>query len=98
MNSNERIKFYIDAIAQELLAYITGNTKNYKDGWIPTVTIKEDLGLKFAEYPQNKDKPARGWLFGIVARRLEDLDLIEYDNSGSRSFCKLVKKVKICTE
>jgi len=44
------------------------------------------------EYPQNKDKNARGWLFGIAARRLEDMDMIEYDNSGSRSFCKV--KVK----
>ena len=90
MNRNERIDFYINAIAQEVFGYISENSGNGQDRWIPTVRIKNDLhNLKASEYPQNKDKPARGWLFGIAARRLEDMDMIEYDNSGSRSFCRV---------
>ncbi len=90
MNRNERIDFHITAIAQEVFGYISENSSNHKDGWVPTATIKKDLNnLKASEYPQNKDKPARGWLFGIAARRLEDMDMIEYNNSDSRSFCRL---------
>ncbi len=89
MTRKERIDYHISAISQEVFGYITENSENYPDGWIPTVEIKNDLGLKVSEYPQNKDKPARGWLFGIAARRLEDIDLIEYDNSQSRSFCRI---------
>ena len=92
MTRNERIDYHINAISQEVFGYITENSANHENGWVPTVAIKNDLKLKVPEYPQNKDKNARGWLFGIAARRLEDMDMIEYDNSGSRSFCKV--KVK----
>ncbi|MBI9083505.1 MAG: hypothetical protein JEZ11_07900 [Desulfobacterales bacterium] len=89
MTRNERIKYYIDAISQEVFGYISENSDSEKDGWISTVRIKDDLGLKVPEYPQNKDKSARGWLFGIAARRLEDVGMIEYDNSGTRSYCRV---------
>ncbi len=91
MNRIERIDFHISAIAQEVFGYLSEESVNYENGWIPTVTIKNDLNLKVSEYPQNKDKKAQGWLFGIVARRLEDMDMIEYDNSSSRSFCRVKK-------
>ena len=35
-------------------------------------------------YPQNKDKKARGCLFGITDRRLEDMEMIEYDENTYR--------------
>lgn len=92
MKRNERIEFHINAIAQEVFGYISENSHNHKDGWIPAVKIKDDLSLRIPEYPQNKDKGARGWLFGIAARRLEDMNMIEYDNSGSRSYCRVKKQ------
>ncbi len=94
MNRNERINYYINAICQEVFGYISENSGSYEGGWIPAVIIKDDLNLKVPEYPQNKDRNARGWLFGIAARRLEDLGMIEYDNSGSRSFCRIKKQNK----
>jgi hypothetical protein len=90
MDRNERIDFHINAIAQEVIGYITENSNNYRDGWVPTAMIKKDLNnLRVSGYPQNKDKPARGWLFGIAARRLEDMNMIEYNNSEPRSFCRV---------
>jgi len=35
-------------------------------------------------YPQNKDKKARGRLFGITERRLEVMEMIEYDENTYR--------------
>ena len=92
MNRAERINYHINAISQEVFGYISENSYSHKDGWVPTVAIKDDLNLKVPEYPQNKDKKAQGWLFGIAARRLEDMEMIEYDNSGSRSFCRVKKQ------
>ncbi|MCK4827322.1 hypothetical protein KA005_66945 [bacterium] len=95
MTRNERINYHINAICQEVFGYISENSDSEKGGWIPAVKIKNNLGLKVPEYPQNKDKSARGWLFGIAARRLEDMGMIEYENSGSRSFCRVNRQNKI---
>lgn len=92
MNRKERIQYHLDAITQEVFGYISENQEKFPNGWVPTAAIKDDLGLKVPEYPKNKDKPGRGWLFGIAARRLEDMGLIAYDNAGSRSFCRIVSK------
>ena len=89
MNRIERIDYHITAISQEVFGYISENSDNYEGGWVPAVNIKDDLGLKVPEDPLNRDRPARGWLFGIAARRLEGMGIIEYDNSGSRSFCRV---------
>jgi hypothetical protein len=91
MTRNERIEYHINAIAQEVFGYISENSDGHENGWISAVRIKDDLNLRVSEYPQNKDKGARGWLFGIAARRLEDMNMIEYDNSGSRSYCRVKK-------
>ena len=58
-----------------MFGYISENSKNYTNGWVPTVNIKNDLNLKVSAYPKNKDNKAKGWLFGIAARRLEDMDI-----------------------
>jgi len=89
MNRTERIDYYINAISQELFGYISEESRKYKDGWVPTVSIKNDLNLKVPEYPKNSKESPKGWLFGIAARRLEDMGMIEYDNSGPRSYCRI---------
>jgi len=89
MNRAERIGFYVDAIAQEIFAHISENSDRYENGWVPAVEIKEALNLKYSEYPKNKDQSPKGWLLGIAARRLEDMNLIDYDNSKSRTFCRV---------
>ena len=91
MNRQERIRFHVDAIAEEIYGYMSENSSAYDEGWIPATTIKEDLNLKFSEYPQNKNESPKGWLFGIAARRLEDMNMIDYDNSKSRTFCRVRK-------
>ena len=81
MTRNEQLEYHINAIAQEVFRYIEENSFKHKDGWIPAVKIKHDLNIRAPEIPQNKDKGARGWLFGIAASRLE-----------SRSCCRVKKQ------
>ena len=91
MTRNERIEYHINAIAQEVFGYISENSDSHENGWLSAVRIKDDLNLRVPEYPQNIDRVASGWLFGIAARRLEDMNMIEYDNTVSRSRCRVKK-------
>jgi hypothetical protein len=82
------IDCHLSGIASLVLQYIKEEKQNHPDGWIPAATIKQGLGLNLLGVPQNNPngKPS-GWLFGIIARRLEDGELIEY-KSGKRAYCK----------
>lgn len=71
----------------EVLAHIKDKESQFPERWVPSVEINNQLGLKFVAVPKN-NKPDRlkGWLLAIVARILEDKNLVEFKKTGDRSF------------
>jgi len=69
------------------LKFIKNEEVSHKNRWIPAIDIKEKLELNFVAVPQeNKQYGKKGWLFAIIARLLEDEDLVEYKKINSRAF------------
>ena len=87
MNRRERVQEHIDAIANEVLEEIKAREGLHPDRWVPASDIKNHLELNFVCVPTaGKQYGERGWLFGILARLLEDRDLVEFNKNGSRSY------------
>ena len=87
MNRKERVHEHIDAIANEVLDEIKAREGLHPDRWVPATEIIHELELKFVCVPQaGKQYGEKGWFFAVVARLLEDRDLVEFRNDGSRSF------------
>ena len=91
MTRKDRIHEHINAIADEVLGYIKEKEPFFADRWVPASEIKTDLELKFVSVPiANKQYGPKGWLFAIVARMLEDANLVEFQKVDSRSFYRSV--------
>lgn len=91
MDSKENIHNLIKKISMEVLGFIKEEESKFKDRWVPTAHIKNSLELGFVAVPKaNKQYGEKGWLFAIIARMLEDQNLIEYKKSGSRAFCRIL--------
>lgn len=87
MNRKERIHEHIDAIADEVLGEIKTREGLHPDRWVPASDVKNALELNFVCVPQaGTQYGERGWLFGIIARLLEDRNLVEFSKAGSRSY------------
>ena len=87
MSRKERIHEHINAISDEVLAYIKEREDMFADRWVPASEIKNDLELAFVSVPKaNKQYGPKGWLFAIVARMLEDANLVEFRKVASRSY------------
>lgn len=91
MPHRARIQELIKKISIEVLSFIKEEESKYEDRWVPAAHIKNSLGLNLVAVPQaNENQGARGWLFGIIARKLEDENLIEYRRVGNLSFCRSI--------
>ena len=89
MNRKTAIHRHLEAAANELLEFIKERDAMYIDGWVPAAEIKNALELNFVAVPtRGKQYGAKGWLFAVLARMLEDRDLVEYRKRGSRAFYK----------
>jgi hypothetical protein len=89
MDSKARIHKHLDAAAAELLRFIKTAEKSHSDRWVPAADIKRKLELNFVAVPRaNKvQRGVKGWLFGILARKLEDDGLLDYKKqSNNRAF------------
>jgi len=87
MNIKVRIHKLLEETALEIYGYIKEHEDSCVERWVPAATIKNDLDLKLSSYPQeNKIDNKTGWLFATFARMLQDKDLVEFRNDGSRSF------------
>ncbi len=87
MNSEEWVKNLINELAQEVLSYIKTQDPSYKNRWVPASHIKNTLSLNFVAVPkENIQYGAKGWLFAILARILEDQDQVEYRKVDGRAY------------
>ena len=91
MSRKESVHELIREIAQEVLNQIEENESRYPEKWVPAAEIKNQLELNFVAVPlANKQYGAKGWLFAIIARILEDEGMVEYKKIGSRAYYKTV--------
>jgi hypothetical protein len=87
LESKQQIHHWIEEIASEMLRFIRGSEPKFFEGWVPATFIKRELNLNFECYPKSRAQHGRkGWLFSIVARYLEDRDLLEYRFSGKNAY------------
>lgn len=87
MNSEERVQNLINELAQEVLSYMKAQEPAYQDRWVPAIQIKNSLNLNYVAVPKdNIQYGAKGWLFAILARILEDNDQVEYKKVDTRAF------------
>ncbi len=94
MSHRDNIHNLMEQISIEVLSFIKEEERKFKDRdrWVPAAHIKNSLDLNLIAVPQaNANQGARGWLFGIIARRLEDKKLIEYKKNEGRAFCRSLK-------
>lgn len=87
MNTKDRIHGLINEISREVLQFIRDHESPANDRWVPAAQIKNELELYFAAVPKtNKQYGEKGWLFAIIARLLEDQNLIEYKKSDGKAY------------
>lgn len=94
MDQKERIHNLIKLISMEILDFIREAELSYEnnDGWVPQKAINKSLELNFIAVPKaNRDQKATGWFFSIIARMLEDENLIEFKKSDGSSYYRLLK-------
>jgi hypothetical protein len=73
--------------AYEVLEHIKAAESEYDERWVPAASIKQDLELNFLAVPKgNQQYGEKGWLFGILARMLEDSGDLEYRKDGNRAY------------
>jgi hypothetical protein len=91
MDRKTVIHSHLNAITSEMLGFIKDNEAYFSDGWVPAAEIKRSLELNFVAVPkENTQYGQKGWLFAILARMLEDNDLVEFKKEGSRSFYRSI--------
>jgi len=87
MGHMENIHNYIDKIAMEVFNFIKEEESKFEGGWVPAAHIKNALELNFVAVPKNNiQHGAKGWFFAIIARMLEDRDLVQYRKTDSRAY------------
>jgi len=87
MKHKEAIHALLDEMARELLEFIRENESSYGERWVPSVDIKRELSLNLVCVPKkNTQYGEKGWLLAILARILEDKDLIEHKKAGNRAY------------
>lgn len=79
MKVEEKIERLITELAHEVFLFIKSQEPSFEDRWVPATHIKNSLNLNFVAVPkENIQYGAKGWLFAILARILEDKGLVEY--------------------
>lgn len=95
MSHKTNIHRLLNAAASELLSFIRDSEIHYAadDFWVPATEIKNKLELNFVAVPRgNKQYGEKGWLFAILARMLEDQELVEYQKIGSRAYYRSTRR------
>lgn len=87
MDEKERIHNHIKGMSEAVLNYIRSQETSAKDRWVPAAHVKNTLELNFVAVPKaNKQYGEKGWLFAILARLLEDENLIEYKKDDGKAY------------
>jgi hypothetical protein len=89
MAHKDNVHRLLQECAGEVLQFIEEREPLHKDGWVPTVEVKDSLALNFVAVPRaSKQYGEKGWVFAVLARMLEDDGRLEYKKEGSRSYCR----------
>lgn len=92
MNRKDAIHGLLKVIAFELLEFIRESEPFYEDRWVAAADIKSTLKLNLIAVPiENVQHGEKGWLFAILARMLEDEELVEYKKEENRAFYRTKK-------
>lgn len=84
---------HIEAASVELLEFVQERMPFAKDGWVPASEIRQSLALNFVAVPRGgKQYGEKGWLFAILARILEDRDLLEHKKVEARAYYRVKAK------
>jgi hypothetical protein len=76
----------------EILNFILEVESRFENRWVPQKHINKSLELNFTAVPKsNRDQKATGWFFSIIARMLEDEDLIEFKKVDGVSYYRSLK-------
>jgi len=87
MDRKTAIHNLLNIMAFEVLEYIRECERSFKNRWVPATEIKNSLELNFVAVPrQGEQYGEKGWLFAILARLLEDQNLLDYRKEGNRAF------------
>lgn len=87
MNAEMRVRNLINELAQEVLSYLKIQEPYHQDRWVPASHIKNSRQLNYIAVPKdNNQHGAKGWLFAILARMLEDKDQVEYKKVDGRAY------------
>jgi hypothetical protein len=87
MDRKTAIRSLLNIMAFELLEHIRECEPSFESRWVPAAEVKNALELNFVAVPkQGEQYGEKGWLFAILARMLEDQNLVEYHKEGSRAF------------
>lgn len=87
MNAEARVQRLINELAQEVLSYLKTQEPYHENRWVPANHIKNSLNLNFVAVPRkNIQNGAKGWLFAILARILEDKNQVEYKKVDRRAY------------
>ncbi len=87
LTRKQRVQGHIRALSEEVLAEIKDREGLHPDRWVPAGEVKAALELNFVCVPKaGRQYGEKGWLFAILARLLEDRELVEFKKFGSRSY------------
>ena len=91
INHKSKIHSHIQAIANEMLAFVRSSESSQGGRWVAAIHIKDALQLNFVATPQQGPQyGTKGWLFAILARILEDQGRLEYKKIGNRAFYRSI--------
>ena len=89
MLPKEKIQFLLELMSNEVYEFIKISQADHDGDWVPAALIKEKLDLNRFACPQGSiNDNETGWLFGMIARHLEDTRRILYRKAGNRAYCK----------
>lgn len=82
----------VNAIAREVLLFINDTARADAGGWVARADICDALDLHYPATPKNGHRRVDdGELFAVIARLLEDKELLEYRNDGDRAYYRVRK-------
>jgi len=87
MDRKDIIHHHLKSCAIEILGHIRELQDEAKDRWVSAAELRNSLDLNFVAVPKSGTQYGeKGWMFSMLARMLEDMDLIEHKKQGSRAF------------
>jgi len=94
MDRKTSVHASVNAIAREVLLFVGDAARAEAGGWVARADICDALGLRYPAAPKNGDQPRNrcddaGELFAVIARLLEDKELLEYRNDRGRAYYRV---------